>query len=283
MKKEIAKYRNELNTVPMRCWTSDEMDFFFAIIAKARDQGTKLLKFSREELDAVVHPDKNRKRVKKTLKQLADHIAGLKYYEETENRYSVMMLFQWFDIIWHQDGSYTAEVQVTERFEYILNRIQENFTQFPLAEFVQIRSTYAKTIYRMLKQYRQTGQLYLTQDQFRERLAIPESYKQADINKRILTGCLKELSPFFDGLKIEKDHAHRAGRPVKGYRFTWKPEQPQKWLDPEDYKAQKRKEQARKKASKPNLPDWYDEIPEEKATAEELAEALRLTRELKAR
>lgn len=273
MTKQVAKYRNELNTVSMRKWKAEEMDFFFAIISKSRDQGTKLLKFSRDELNEIVHPDKNKSRVRQTLEQLADHIMNLRYYERTEKRSSVMALFQWFDVIWHEDGGYTAEVQVSERFEYILNHIQENFTQFPLSEFVQIKSTYSKTLYRMLKQYRQTGMLYLTQDEFKERLSIPESYKQADINKRILNRCLKELSPFFEDLKIEKEHAPKAGRPVKGYRFTWKPQEAAKWMDPEEYKATVKKQKAK---SKDNLPDWYSDIPTEKGTEKDIEAILNL-------
>ena len=42
---EIARYSNQLNTVPMRKWTAEEQNFFFAIITQARDKGTALLKF----------------------------------------------------------------------------------------------------------------------------------------------------------------------------------------------------------------------------------------------
>lgn len=47
---EITKYKNELNTVPMRQWSKEEMDFFFSILTKAKGQGTKLIKIQKSEL-----------------------------------------------------------------------------------------------------------------------------------------------------------------------------------------------------------------------------------------
>lgn len=32
MANEVVKYHNDLNTVPMRNWTAEEMDFFFSIL-----------------------------------------------------------------------------------------------------------------------------------------------------------------------------------------------------------------------------------------------------------
>ena len=40
MTNEVVKHHNDLNTVIMRKWTAEEMNFFFAIIAKAREKGT---------------------------------------------------------------------------------------------------------------------------------------------------------------------------------------------------------------------------------------------------
>ncbi|MDU1429076.1 MAG: RepB family plasmid replication initiator protein, partial [Enterococcus faecalis] len=45
MRNEVVKYHNDLNTVVMRTWTSEEMNFFFAILTKAKEQGLKKLVF----------------------------------------------------------------------------------------------------------------------------------------------------------------------------------------------------------------------------------------------
>ena len=46
MAKEVVKHHNDLNTIPMRKWTREEMDFFFAIIAKLRNKGTEKIVFN---------------------------------------------------------------------------------------------------------------------------------------------------------------------------------------------------------------------------------------------
>ncbi len=50
MANEIVKHHNDLNTVVMRKWTAEEMNFFFAIIAKAKGKGTSLIEFDKYEL-----------------------------------------------------------------------------------------------------------------------------------------------------------------------------------------------------------------------------------------
>ena len=39
MSNEVVKYHNDLNTVQMRKWTTEEMNFFFSIVAKAKEKG----------------------------------------------------------------------------------------------------------------------------------------------------------------------------------------------------------------------------------------------------
>ena len=50
MSNEVVKYHNDLNTIIMRKWSPEEMNFFFTIIAKVREQGTKLMKFNSDEM-----------------------------------------------------------------------------------------------------------------------------------------------------------------------------------------------------------------------------------------
>lgn len=283
--KEITRYHNDLNLLITRKWTAEEMDIFFALVTKAQGKGTKEITLKKNELEGMIrYSQKSNKRLEKTLEELANHLLDLRYIERNECGFALMVLFQSFKAVWNkQRTDCEISVRVSDSFEYVLNKLNANFTSFEFAEFATLRRTYSKTLYRLLKQYRTTGERYFTVQDFRELMGIPAGYKSNNITQKVLDPALTELSGSFPDLTCTTIKAKTKGNPITGYRFTWKPEQPQKWLDPEDYKAQKRKEQARKKASKPNLPDWYDEIPEEKATAEELAEALRLTRELKAR
>ena len=41
MTKKVTKYKNEVNTIPMREWTVEEMNFFFAILTQLKDEGRR--------------------------------------------------------------------------------------------------------------------------------------------------------------------------------------------------------------------------------------------------
>lgn len=266
---EITKYKNELNTVPMRQWSKEEMDFFFSILTKAKGQGTKLIKIPKSELDKVAHADKNLPRLRKTLEKLVDHVSTMRYIERTPRSYAVMNLFQWFKIDWNEDYTdYTAEIQVTEKFEYILNKIEDNFTKFPIEEFITLKSTYSKTLYRQLKQFRTTGWREFSLEEFKELLAIPNSYtKQSHIDQKVLTPCVKELAPFFPGLKLKKIHADKRGRPLIGLRFSWKPETSEDWIEGKFEKKSKKKLNT-------GLPEWYSKTEQKPIDPEVLQKAL---------
>ncbi len=73
MSHEIVKHHNDLNTIPMRNWSSEEMNFFFGIIAKMRDKGTKIVEFSDKELRGLAdYSDWNLPRFKKIMENLGE-------------------------------------------------------------------------------------------------------------------------------------------------------------------------------------------------------------------
>ena len=149
MANEIVKHHNDLNTVIMRKWTAEEMNFFFAIIAKVRDEGTRLMRFDTDELRNLASKDFHLERWSQTMKSVADKVVDLKYYERTEHSYAVMNLFSYFRV---DEKERIVEVEVSSKFEYVINKLEAQFTQYELAEFTNIRSTYAKTAYRLFKQ-----------------------------------------------------------------------------------------------------------------------------------
>ncbi|MGQ7511584.1 replication initiation protein, partial [Streptococcus suis] len=99
MVNEVVKYHNDLNTVSMRNWSAEEMNFFFSIISKVKDNGTEQLEFNTDELKELAQfADKHRQRWVDTMTNTADKISQLTYVERTTERISIMTLFQRFDI-----------------------------------------------------------------------------------------------------------------------------------------------------------------------------------------
>jgi len=58
-----------------------------------------------------------------------------------------------------------------------------NFTKFELQEMTHLKSTYAKNMFRILKQFKHSGYLKIGIDDFKTRLGIPNSYQMNDITK----------------------------------------------------------------------------------------------------
>lgn len=278
MTNEIVKHHNDLNTVVMRKWTAEEMNFFFAIIAKAKGKGTSLIEFDKYELaELAKYSLEHNKRFKTTMERLVDKIGQLRYIEKTSNSIKYMALFQRFEVHWETDLSdMTAYVRVSEDFEYILNKLSANFTSYELEEFTKIRSTYAKTAYRLLKQWRTVGKKEFSIDEFKTLMDMPKSYKSSEIDRAVIKPILKELNQYFIGLKVKKIKSNKRGNPVLGYEFTWKPEKTGEWED-DKYK---KNDFYKPKNSESNVPDWVEKEYKHSATAEEQAKLEELKRSM---
>lgn len=283
MANEVVKYHNDLNTVNMRGWTKEEMNFMFAVLSKAKEKGTDLIEFDKEQLTELAqYSIRNNMRLHDVLKNLVDHVTEMKYIEETTHSYEVMNLFQRFKVQWNED--YTemhATIRVSSDFEYILNQLNANFTKFELDEFIKLRSTYAKQMYRLLKQWRTKGYREYSVKDLRYLLAIPDCYKSSDIDKRVLKPIQKELSSVFQELKVKPIKKRTKGSPIIAYAFKWTPEKRNTWIEgqpqPNPNKPKKQKEQP--KALK--LDDKYYPQAEEKSDEEIHQEMLELQRKLK--
>lgn len=253
MANEIVRHHNDLNTVIMRKWSSEEMNFFFAIIAKARDKGTRLMKFNTDELKEIASSSR-KYRWEETMKSVADKVIDLKYYERTEHSYAVMNLFSYFKV---DEKERVVEVEVSSKFEYVINKLEAQFTQYELKEFTTIRSTYAKTAYRLLKQWRTVGRREFQIDEFKLLMDTPDYYQISDIDRLVIKPIKEQLSPYFLALKVKKIKSNKRGNPVLGYEFTWQKEVTEAY-DPTKYDKPKTvaKKPSKKAAKKSNVPKW---------------------------
>lgn len=237
-KKTIVAYHNDLNRVVLRQWTAEEMNVFIAIITKLRDLGTEKVYIDTDEIKELINYTKERrKRYEDTVRTTIKKLAQITYIEEDNRTIDVMPLFKRLraDL-----DNLKIEAQVSENFSYILNKLNANLTSYELEEFVKLRSTYSKTLYRLLKQNKNWTQYgkydyafrEFSLEEFRLLLDIPESYNISSIKRQIINQVQKELHPFFEEFKIKIIKSNQRGTPVIGYKFTWKPQKSsnQKWI-----------------------------------------------------
>lgn len=106
------------------------------------------------------------------------------------------------------------------KFEHLINNLTHNFTKLELTELTSLISSYSKTAYRLLKQFRTTGYAIFEIDKFLELFCIPSSYKQYHINQRVIQPIKNELSQYFKNLKINKISKSR-GRKITHIEFIF--------------------------------------------------------------
>jgi len=205
-----VKYKNELNLVPMRNFDSVEMNLFFSICAKMKDKGLSKVQFTFENLrDLSAYKPTSIKRFSDDLEAVYNKMLQLTYRTEEAGIREKFVLFTGYRI---DENNQTVDISVNPELAYIINELSTEFTKFELQEFTGIRSSYAKTMYRLLKQYRSTGFYKVKIGDFREILAIPNSYKMSDIDKQVLKPIKNELSTYFDDLKVIKHKARKGNR-----------------------------------------------------------------------
>lgn len=224
-----VKYHNDLNSVSMRKWTADEMNLFFTIIAKIKNAGVREITLDTEDLKGLIKfKSRHKNRWNNVLIGVSEKISELKYRYEDDRYYRIMNLFTFFEI---DKEKPSLKVAVSEQFEYVLNRLELNFTYYKLDDFVDIKSTYAKTAYRLFKQWKTIGKTSFKIDDLKASFAIPESYNISAIDRAVIKPIMSELPDYFENLKVKKIKSNTRGTPVIGYEFTWNPEKTGTWID----------------------------------------------------
>lgn len=225
MSNELVKYQPELNTIPLRKFSPVEMNLFFSIVSRMRDKGDQTVRFTFDQLKDLSNykPTANRRFID-DIKRTYDHLMDLRFGSQSKSGLSFerFVMFTKFKINGDADEPY-VDVEVYRDAIPLLNNL-ESWVRYALTEFRDLKSSYAKTMFRLLKGYRTTGYAYFSKAEFNELLNVPKSYKPGDIDRAVLKPIREELTPLFKGLSIRKKYGKGRGKPVLGYSFAWKPE-----------------------------------------------------------
>jgi plasmid replication initiation protein len=227
MSNEIIKHDAELNTIPLRKFTPTEMNLFFSIVSRMQNQDDNVVRFSFDQLKEL----SNYKATANTrfiddIQSTYEKLMGLHFGSRSKSGLTreFFVMFTRFKIDGDAPEPY-VDVQVHEMARPLLNNL-DSWVRYSLAEFRDLKSSYSKTMFRLLKQYRTTGYAIFTKDDFFELLDIPDSYrsKMTNVDQYVLKPIKEELSPIFKGLRVTKRYGKGRGKPVIGYTFTFKQE-----------------------------------------------------------
>ncbi|WP_404394424.1 replication initiation protein [Companilactobacillus paralimentarius] len=221
----MVKYDPELNTIPLRKFTPVEMNLFFSIVSRMRDKGDETVRFSFDQLKelSAYKPTENNRFID-DIESTYQKILGLRFGRRSKDGLyrEFFVMFTEFEINGHADDPY-VDIKIYPKAIKLLNEL-ESWVRYALSEFRDLKSSYAKTMFRLLKQFRTTGYAYFSVADFNELLDVPKSYKSSNINQSVLKPIKEELTPLFRGLTVRKKYGKGRGKPVIGYSFTWKSE-----------------------------------------------------------
>ncbi|WP_231254694.1 replication initiation protein [Helicobacter pylori] len=250
-------YHNNANKVNLGKLSEREANLLFAIFQRLKDQGNTLIRFEPQDLKRMIMVKSNltNRQLLQVLKNLLDNISGANFWiirEHVENGeiyedHTSYMLFKQFEIRIHKPTQTIEylDVQLNDSYQYLLNNLGMGgqYTSFKLLEFQRVRGKYAKTLYRLLKQYKSTGILSVEWGQFRELLDIPKDYKMENIDQKVLTPSLKELKKIypFEHLSYKKERRSHDKRKVTHIDFYFEQ------LPQEKTKQEKQKDKQRAK------------------------------------
>jgi len=221
MVNELVKYNNRLNSIPLRRFNSREMNLFFAIASRVANKGTDTVKFTFNQLKSLSNYTDHGDRFVEDLRKTYSKLISLSATSDDGDEIISFVAFTEYSI---KRSTQTVSIAVNPKFQGLFNELS-HWTRFNLSQFAELKSTYSKTMFRLLKQWRTVGKRTFSMEEFRYLLDIPKSYKVNDIDKRILKPIKRELTPMFKGLSIKKQrNSNKRGGKISGYTFTWKAE-----------------------------------------------------------
>lgn len=222
---DIVKYHNKLNEIHFPGFSSSDYDLFMVICSKLKGQGSKEVRFEYTELRTLANYSQTNNRdlfnsLQNKIRQMAQTVFEIRHGDLHS---TVFPLFRKFE----NDGNNGfLVVSVSAESQYLLNDLTANFTRFELEEFVSLKTKYQKTLYRLLKQFRTTGDLTISAEDFRMKLDIPKSYQSKDIVRKIIKPTVDALKEFIPDLDYVVLKSSKRGAPVRAYRFSFSQEAP---------------------------------------------------------
>ena len=214
---EVVQYSNQLNKLKLGIFKENEIDIFFSLLLKAKDEKKDLIIISFSELRKLSEGDKNNNRFIKNILSLNEKLKSLSQTIQMEN--GDYLTFSLFGDILTSPTRKVIEVPINNKFRFLIDNLMENFTIFDLKELVGLKGSYPKTLFRLLKQWESTGEYIVKINDFREIMGIPSTYLMKNIRQKVFKPCLEELGKSFERLELTE---LKKGRNVETLVFTWK-------------------------------------------------------------
>lgn len=219
---EIVKYNNQLNEYGIGKFSASQTDLFALICFKVKKNRKASLTY--DEVSEKLGIPKSHNNFKILKDKSIAGIFSLQYRWDNEDNTIHKLRHVFAEAEWY-DQREEVIFEVDEGCYNFFTEIQNQFTAFSLSEFLGLKSHHAKTLYRLLKQWKTQGETpVFCLDKIRFLFGLSENYAIHNIDKWVINPSIEELKPYFSSLEAHKSYEKRKakGRPkVEGYYFTF--------------------------------------------------------------
>ena len=227
---EIVKYHNQLNTVSLSGFNCIELNIFYSALYYLKEKDTSEITIPYGDLQMLANMKKNnpqyiydkltetkKKIFHLSLDPLGKSIPGKEDYDQ-----------HLFSVWYNSRTNRELKLGMDPNFTWLVNDNRFNFTSFELMEFVNLKSVYAKNLFKILKQWKKAGRYRADSIAFlRFLLAVAPGMKDEYLSARIIRPAVKEIrektNSFrnlgFRGIYDGRNHK------LEGFVFEWQPEQ----------------------------------------------------------
>ena len=229
---EIVRHHNDFYKLNITEFKELEQNLLFGILVNCRDKQSVDFEIQADDLKRFVdRTNATQEQLFKLVDDLATKFFKLDFTRIKEcpdgsKEKEIYNLFSRFTIKYYgkndKDPNARLEkiiLRVNSDFAYLLDELTNGFyTEFELEEFMFLRGKYPKTLYRLLRRFRASGEYYTTWENFKEQMGIPPSFSNEKIETVILKPCVEKLSQTF------KTNLFDARIPFKNLTYSLKKE-----------------------------------------------------------
>lgn len=217
----LVKIHNDVNRVAFTGFNKLELSIFYSLakIVDDKEDEELFIPFSdlRKMMPALSFSNRTKflEVLNETVKKLLSMQATIKKPDGD------IIYFVPFIVFEVKQSKGLLRIRVNPEYKYLFNMLTQNFTQFELSVFYNLKTKYAQRLFSLLMQFKTTGKLIISVEDFARVMDAPESYTTQKIGAKILTPAVEHLKEYFPGLKVKKI---KEGRAIKTYEFTFRAE-----------------------------------------------------------
>ena len=197
---------------------------FFEVLSRVKKSGHFDTIFSFSKLKEIDDSGNYQYKYKEFWAHSKDAAAkdflAIYYIDESEDNLSLISLFKGIVLDYKKE---CMTFFVNEKASAIIDELTASFKKEDVLAFnyfINIRSLYAKQLFRLLNKQKESKKLTIEINEFRRVLNIPEKYQMSNIDQRVLTPSILELKKYFIGLTVKKIYMKQANK-IELLEFTF--------------------------------------------------------------